>query len=131
MNKISAHVKNISSLDILNVVSFDFLGFDLSMMSLELNDVHVGNRVILTVKPSSVAIGKNFSGDLSFTNQIKGVVKRVENGKLLSFLEVEVGDNTIQSVITKKSAKRMDIKLEDEVICIFKASDLSILKVEK
>lgn len=131
MNEIPACIIDIQNCDVLNIVSFEFLDYKMAMMSLELEDVNVGDRAILTVKPSSVAIGKRFVGELSYSNQLKGYIKNIENGELLSYLEVKVGDIFIQSVITKKSALRMDLKQNDEVICIIKASDLSILEIKK
>lgn len=128
MNKILATISNIQTCDILNIVNFKFNSYTMSMMSLELPNLHVNDKVILTAKPSSVAIGKNFSGDLSYSNQLKGKIKSIENGDLLSSLEIEVDDTTIQSVITKKSSIRMNLKQNDEIICIIKASDLSILE---
>lgn len=131
MNKILATITNIQTCDILNIVNFKFNSYTMSMMSLELPNLQVNDKVILTAKPSSVAIGKNFSGDLSYSNQLKGKIKNIQNGDLLSSLEVEVENTIIQSVITKKSSTRMDLKQNDEIICIIKASDLSILEAIK
>lgn len=129
MNKIKATVLDIQNSDILNIVSFKFGDFILSMMSLEVENVKKNSNVILSAKPSSVAIGKDFNGQLSYSNQLKGKITNVQNGELLSFVEVKVVDTIIQSVITKKSSKRLNLKPKDEVICIIKASDLSILEV--
>ena len=72
MSKIIARVVGIESIDNLNIVSFDFLGQELSMMSLDLNEnIRIGVDVELIVKASSVAIAKDFSGDISYSNQIK------------------------------------------------------------
>lgn len=130
MNKIPATIIDIKSCDILNIVEFQFDIFKMSMMSLQLSNLHVNDKVILTVKPSSVAIGKNLSGDLSYSNQLKGEIKSIKIGNLLCFLEVYVGDTIIQSVITKNSANRLNLEQNDKVVCIIKASDLSILEAK-
>lgn len=131
MNKIPATVLSVQNSDILNIVTFGFEKYKMSMMSLEVESLEIGDRVLLTAKPSSVAIGKDFNGTLSYSNQLKGKIKTIQNGDLLTSLEVLVGDVEISSVITKNSSSRMDLKKGDEVICIVKASDLSILEILK
>ncbi|PID47040.1 MAG: transporter [Proteobacteria bacterium] len=128
MNKIPACILSIQNHDILNIVSFDFCGFKMSMMSLELKDIRPKDKVLLFVKPTSVAIGKNFMGDISYSNQLKGKIKSLKNGELLTSLEVLVGEFVLCSIITKNSSLRMNLKKGDEVVCFIKASDLSILE---
>ncbi len=129
MNKIFATVSKIQNSDILNVVNFQFKQNQMTMISLEVGNLHVKDSVILTVKPSSVAIGKNFSGEISYSNQLKGKIKAINHGALLCSLEVDVDGTIIESIITNKSALKMNLSLNDEVTCIVKASNLSILKV--
>lgn len=130
MSKLRATIKEIQNLDNLNIVSFDFCGTTLSMMSLELNkNVQVGKTVNLGIKPTTVAIGKNFSGEISFSNQIKGVIQSIDLGKLLCSIKILTNDVVLNSIITSNSAKRLDLKVNDEVIAIIKASEISILEV--
>ncbi len=131
MNKIPAIVTNIESNDILNIVSFGFENYNLAMMCLEVGNLHVNDKVVLSVKPSSVAIGKDFNGSLSYSNQLVGQIKKVDMGDLLCALYVDVKGVIIKSIITKKSALRMNLTCEDNVTCIIKASNLSILEVVK
>jgi len=66
MSTLLATIKKIQSVDTLNIVTFDFNGIELTMMSLGLHDeVQVGKKVSLAIKPSSVAIAKEFSGSIS------------------------------------------------------------------
>ncbi len=128
---IEAKVIQIENCDSLHIVKFDFLGQTLSMMSLELDRaIEVGTRVLLQVKPSHVAIGKNISGELSYSNQLKAEILFVENGTLLSSLRLQIGENSIlESIITHNSSQKMDLKIGDEVTALIKASELSIAKV--
>ncbi|MBT3280573.1 MAG: TOBE domain-containing protein [Campylobacteraceae bacterium] len=130
MSKIIARVVGIESIDNLNIVSFDFLGQELSMMSLDLNEnIRIGVDVELIVKASSVAIAKDFSGDISYSNQIKSTILDVDNGKLLSSIKLQKDDVILESIITVKSSRKMNLKKDDEVIAFIKANELSILKV--
>ncbi|MFT5660243.1 MAG: molybdopterin-binding protein, partial [Sulfurimonas sp.] len=85
MSTLLATIKKIESIDSLNIVTFDFNGIDLKMMSLGLNhEVKVGRKVALAIKSTSVAIAKEFSGSISYANKIHASIIEVTNGKLLS-----------------------------------------------
>ncbi|MCK5111121.1 MAG: TOBE domain-containing protein [Arcobacteraceae bacterium] len=130
MSKITATVTYIDNIDSLNIVTFDFLGTQLKMMSLDLNDnIKIGTKVLLAVKPTHIALAKKFNGVLSYDNQIKANIIEINNGKLLSSIKLLVNDEILESIITKESALNMDLKVEDEVTVLIKASELSIQEV--
>lgn len=130
MNSLKAHVTNIDSVENLNIVSFDFYGENLSMMSLDLDtSVKSGVCVELTAKPTHIAIAKKFNGAVSYSNQIKAKIIAIENGQLLSSIKLEIQKSTLESIITLKSSQRMDLRVGDEVCAFIKASDISIVKV--
>ncbi len=130
MSNIEARIKDIQTVDSLNIVTFDFEGNNLSMMSLELKDeVQVGKKVLLGTKPTAVAIAKEFSGDISYSNQIKANIEAIEIGQLLCSIKLCTSSTSFESIITAKSAKRLNLKQGDEVTALIKASELSISKV--
>ena len=130
MSKLKAKIKEIQTVDSLNIVSFDFFGTTLTMMSLELKDeIKVGKNVSLAIKPTTVAIAKNFFGDISYSNQIKCNINSIEIGELLCSIKLITNGISFESIITTKSAKRLDLKKEDEVTAFIKASEISILEV--
>ncbi len=130
MNEIVATISQIDNIENLNIVQFEFNNQILKMMSLDLSDKIVkSQKVILAVKPTHIAIGKDVSGQLSYSNQIKATIKEIEEGKLLTNILAEVGEITLQSIITTSSSQRMNLKKNDEIILYIKASDLSILDV--
>ncbi len=130
MNSLIARVVKIDNIDNLNVVNFDFLDQNLSMMSLDLSDnIRVGSRVELIANPSHVAIAKDFNGLLSYSNQLNAKIVSLENGKLLSSIKLLVGEVILESIITFNSSKKMNLKIGDEVKALIKASELSILRL--
>jgi len=130
MNQIKALITQIDTVDNLNIVKFNFQGNALTMMSLDLNEeVSVGKEVILGIKPTHIAIGKGHIGLVSYTNQIKATIISCKNGILLSSIKFSVNDIVLESIITLESTLRMDLKIDDDVIMMLKASELSILKV--
>lgn len=127
MNKIVATVIEIEKIDSLHIVSFDFSGIILKMMSLELsNKIQIGVKVVLNVKPTQVSFAKNFQGYISITNQFRAKIKKINNGKLLSSAIFEAKNTLFESVFTTKSLRQMNLQLHDEFLILIKAGDISI-----
>lgn len=126
INNLEAKVISIQSVEDLNIVKFEFENHILSMMSLGLKDTKINSRVILSANPSHIAIAKDFSGLLSYSNQIKSKITHIEMGELLCSIELEIGKHKLNSLITASSAQRLDLKINDEVLALIKASELSI-----
>lgn len=130
LNNIKAVVKQIHHVDGLNIVEFDFNSITLSMMSLELNsNIKVGTTVILGAKPSHITIAKNYDIEISYSNRIKTKIINIIEGKLLSSVVMICNDTKIESLITKKTRIKMDLKIEDEVVTLIKSSELFIQEV--
>ena len=130
MSQFVATIKKIDNVDSLNIVEFAFYGVSLKMMSLDLNsNMSVNKRVILSVKPTNIVIGKNLFGDISLANKIVATIEQIENGKLLSSILLKVEDIFLESIITCESSSRMNLQIGDEVTIFIKASDLSIEEV--
>ena len=125
-----ARVKDIKTIDSLNIVEFDFNNITLKMMSLELHkEVKLESKVKLLVKPSNVIISKNYIEDISLSNQTLAKIVAIENGELLSSISLKIGDTTFESIITKESSKRLHLQEGNIVNILIKASDLSILRL--
>ena len=71
-----------------------------------------------------------YNGDmaLSARNQLKGTVEEVLFGNVMAHVVVSVGDNVIESAITRRSAEELQIKKGDTVIAIMKSTDVMIQK---
>lgn len=130
MNSITATVKEIKSVDNLNIVKFDFNGNTLTMMSLEIKDnIKAGTIVLLTTKPTYIAIAKDFSGEVSYSNRLHVKIDDIQNGELLSSIKLRTDDTVLESIITKESSQRMKLNVGDEVTAFIKANELSIMEV--
>jgi len=130
MNYIKAIISNIKNVDNLNIVEFKYKDQILEMMSLELSPkVVIGKEVILNIKPTHIAIAKEFQGQISISNKIKATIKELENGKLLSSLKAKVGDTILESIITSSSSKELELKKGDTITLLIQTSDLSISEV--
>lgn len=130
MSQMVATVKSIENLEQLNIVEFEFNAHVLKMMSLDLNsNISIGKKVLLSVKPTNIALAKDLAGEISFSNQIVATIQTLTHGKLLSSVGLTINNIVFESIITLSSAKRMNLCINDEVIMLIKASDLFILDV--
>ena len=127
MSNLIATVTEIKNCDNLNIVSFNCHNQTFSMMSLELDEnIQIGTKVKLSTKPTHIAVGKKFIGDISYSNQLNTTIQDIENGELLSSISLKFFDTTLESIITLNSSKNMNLKKGDDVIAFIKASELSI-----
>lgn len=130
MNTFEATVSHINNCQNLNVVNFTFESFNLSMMSLELNPkIKVGTKVLLRVKASHIAIAKNFSGELSFSNLLEAKIVHIDKGEVLSSIKLSCQNNIFTSIITTQSLNKMNLCKNDEVSAIIQASELYIEEI--
>ncbi|MGB5792725.1 TOBE domain-containing protein [Poseidonibacter sp.] len=129
MNTLKAKVKQIDSLDNLTIVKFDYKGTTLSMMSLGLKDINLQSEVILSINASHIAIAKDLKGDISLSNVFNCIIKKLDKGELLSSLKLQINDDYLTSIITTNSVNRMNLKVNDKVQALVKASEISIKKV--
>jgi molybdate transport system regulatory protein len=129
MNRISAKVTAIESVESVSIVAFEAAGQPMRMMSLELDGtLAAGRDVILGVKASSIALAKAFEGELSISNRLKMTVESMTEGRLLCSVKLRFGGALLESIITRESAERLHLQVGDTVTALIKASDVSILE---
>jgi molybdopterin-binding protein len=64
--------------------------------------------------------------DLSARNQLKGTVKSVKLGAIMSEVVVEIGGQEIVAAITRGSVERLALQEGMEAIAVVKATDVMI-----
>jgi molybdopterin-binding protein len=128
MSQIKAIVENIENVDNLNIITFKADDIQFTMMSLDITEeMKVGKEVTLGFKPTSLALAKDFSGTVSYSNEFKAIVKSYEIGKLLCSVFVDIDGNSFESIITKKSFDRLELKENDEITVFIKASEVYVV----
>jgi len=65
---------------------------------------------------------------LSARNRLAGKVVEIEVGDIVVHVVVRVGDNVIESVITKRSAEEMKLKVGDTVSAVIKSTEVMLEK---
>ena len=65
---------------------------------------------------------------LSARNQLKGRIEEVRIGSVMAHVMVRVGENIIESVITRLSAEELDLKRGDTVTAVIKSTEVMLQK---
>jgi molybdopterin-binding protein len=65
---------------------------------------------------------------LSARNHLKGEITDVLLGTVTALITVKVGNDLIESVITKRSAEELKLKKGDKVTAVIKATEVMIQK---
>ena len=65
---------------------------------------------------------------LSARNHLTGTVEEITHDTILCHVIVRVGENLIESVITRRSADELALKKGDHVTAVVKATEVMIAK---
>ncbi|MGO4879324.1 MAG: TOBE domain-containing protein [Bryobacteraceae bacterium] len=65
---------------------------------------------------------------LSARNQLRGQIAEVVRGDVMAHIVVKVGENEIESVITRRSADEMNLQPGDTVSVVVKSTEVMIQK---
>lgn len=65
---------------------------------------------------------------LSARNQLPGTIEQVHLGDIVARIVVKVGENVIESVITRESAEELGLKVGDSVRVVVKSTEVMIQK---
>jgi len=134
MSYLIAKVIAIQNCDTLHHVTFDCEGHTLTMMGLELpKGIHIGKKVKLVIKATHVTLAKEFTGLLSYTNQLPVTIDAINNGTLLSSITLKFSDTHpqtyMESIILRTACDTMSLKVGDKISAFIKASEIAICEV--
>jgi molybdopterin-binding protein len=65
---------------------------------------------------------------ISARNKLRGKIEEIQLGDVMAHVVIRVGDNLIESVVTRRSADELGLKKGDTVSAIVKATEVMIQK---
>ncbi len=65
---------------------------------------------------------------LSARNHLPGVIEEIQRDTILAHVVIRVGENHIESVITRRSADELGLKVGDHVTAVVKATEVMVAK---
>jgi molybdopterin-binding protein len=65
---------------------------------------------------------------VSARNQLKGEITDIVLGTVMAHVTIQIGENVIESVITRRSADELNLKKGDSVTAVIKATEVLVAK---
>jgi molybdopterin-binding protein len=65
---------------------------------------------------------------ISARNKLKGKITEIVMGDVMAEVTIRVGQNTIDAIITRRSAQELKLKKGDNVIAVVKATEVMVSK---
>ena len=134
MNTLLGHIAAIeahASIAIIDVVVGDnFFTAMLLGSAGQLAAWKIGQPARLLFKETEVALAKNLSGQISMRNRMPGTVIALEVGQVLTRVVFDMQGVHINSVITSRSARGLQIAVGDAVEGLVKSNEMSVLPME-
>jgi molybdopterin-binding protein len=65
---------------------------------------------------------------LSARNRLQGKISELQLGGVMAHVVVQVGNNLVESVITRRSVEEMNLKVGDSVTAIIKSTEVMLQK---
>lgn len=63
-------------------------------------------------------------------NQFRGLVVAIHRGDVVSEVEIETPAGIVGAIITSSSIDRLNLRIGDEALALFKATEVMIAKLE-
>ena len=70
----------------------------------------------------------NWDMPISARNKLRGKIEELQLGDVMAHAVVRVGDNLIESAITRRSADELKLTKGDTVVAVVKATEVMIQK---
>lgn len=132
MNRFSAKINSIKNQGSLRLI--ELLVDDIKFTSIVLDEdantfsFKENDQVVILFKDTEVSIAKGDTNQFSLRNQITGKVNQVDKGELLAKITIDTKIGEVNSVITRASTERLNIKSGDELTALIKTNEIFISK---
>ena len=89
-----------------------------------------GQPVQILIKSTEVALATSPVAGLSIRNQIRGTIRTVDHGAVMTTVKVDIGgDEVLTAAITKESAEDLDLAQGQAVTALIKSTEVSLAVV--
>jgi molybdate transport system regulatory protein len=88
--------------------------------------LQLGTPVSVLFKETEVSLAKELNGRLSLRNRLAAKVVGVRPGALLAEVELDCRGHRVVSIITRRSAERLELAAGDAVEALIKANEVML-----
>ena len=132
MNRVRGEIVEILSAEHLSLVDVAVGPDRLSAVLLASLDeeplLRVGQQVDLCFKETEVGLSKDLQGRISLRNRLPVKVEEIRRGVILSEIWLDYRGQVLRSVITSRSAERLELRPGDLLEALIKSNEVAILE---
>lgn len=132
MNKLQCVVASVSKSDMLTKIDMvcDDVALTAFTIDIDCKSNCVDKKVTVLFKESEVSIAKNFVGEISLQNRFTCKIQNIQEGELLAQLRLSFLNYQIDSIISMKSVKTMDLQVGDNVMALVKSTEMIVMDID-
>jgi molybdate transport system regulatory protein len=134
MNRLPGMVTAIQSAGHVALADVEVAGGVMSALLMESDSqaAHLkpGAPVLVLFQETEVSLAKGLAGLISLRNRLMTRVKQVEKGGVLTRATLDYHGHEIISIITTRSAERLQLAAGDEVEALVKANEVTVVARE-
>ncbi|MGC9215428.1 TOBE domain-containing protein [Acidithiobacillus sp.] len=90
--------------------------------------LRVGQQVDLCFKETELGLAKGLQGRISLRNRLPVRVEEIRRGVVLSEIWLDYRGQVLRSVITSRSAERLELRPGDLLEALIKANEVAVLE---
>lgn len=135
-NQIFGNIKSINNKGVISEVfihtrSNNIIKSIITTKAVEALNLTLDKEVIAIIKSTNVILGVEETKAFEHENIFKGVVRQIiDSSEKHSMVKVDIGDELIiESVVDKETLKDFDVKQNQEIFIVIKASDVMIYAI--
>ncbi|MCB9223156.1 MAG: TOBE domain-containing protein [Crocinitomicaceae bacterium] len=132
MNKIRGIVSKLASSEGINLIEGKVNNDIIKVLTISSNQgnfqINENDHIDFLFKETAVTIGRLPFEHLAVVNQLKGRLKDVVSGGILTKLELDYQGVLLKSILLTETFDRLQLHLEDEVCIFIKSSEIMLSK---
>ena len=132
MNKNKGKIASVKSSENISIVEIEANGYKFSALIIGTNAntsyLDNGNDVFVLFKETEVSIAKNRTGLISLNNCLDVILKKISKGDVLTRLELDFAGFIIVSIITTRSAERLNLCVGDNLEALIKSNEITLME---
>ncbi len=130
MNRVKATITDIESHGNISLVRLDSEGVKFTSVILDTPEsspfIHTGNQVTILFKETEVIVCTGEPGQISLRNRIRGKIKMIEKGQLLSRIITETAVGRIRALITTNAVSDLMLHEGGDIFVMIKTNELML-----
>jgi molybdopterin-binding protein len=130
MNILQGVISGIQSTTHMSYVKVSLQGTSIRTVILEtpdtLNYLRIDGKVKVLFKETEVILSKFNIDASSLENALSGVINKIDQGDILTRVELNTPSGKVSSIITTESFKNLNFKVSDSVFALINSSEIML-----